>query len=118
MGVTEHGSGASVDVVREVRSRVLLRNFSWVSQSVLYLVSVTAYVNKAHGCVDQNCRQLTETAAVHSPCDQYGRTPQNGKRRRFMKTAIIIAVTKFQVFTYIGVARVVNVGIHSRWVHG
>lgn len=33
-----------------------------------------------------NCRHLTETAAVH-------RTPQDEKRRHFMKTAMIFAVT-------------------------
>ena len=47
LGVAEHGSGASLDVAREVRSRVLVRNFSQVSQGALFVVSVTAYVNKS-----------------------------------------------------------------------
>ena len=47
LGVAEHGSGASLDVAREVRSRVLVRNFSQVSQGALFVVSVTALVNKS-----------------------------------------------------------------------
>ena len=71
--------------------RCLLRSVAF--QARPYNVFILACAKRkcffeAHGCVDQNCRQLTKTAAVHqetpSARDQYGRTPQCGKRRRFI----------------------------------